>query len=624
MKISFMKEFYKRPELSNVLLKDDFWTSYTEKIRSVTLPYCFDKFEETGTVQNFKSTAMNDGKEHIGNPFSDGLLFETITGACQFLNAKYDAELDKKLDDYIDIIISAQQEDGYICTIVCQNYPDRKWGEGDEGDIVIQHDLYNQGAFIEAAIAHYKATKKTKLFKAAVKCANNICSYIGEKPKHNIIPGHSLPETAFLDLYQLINDCPELNGFAEENNIKPEEYLEVVRFWYDNRGNYEGRQLCRDEKFPPPYNQDIMPFAKMRTAMGHAVRAGLCYQGAAVARRKLMRDDYEEALVAIWKDVIKKKIHISGGIGSRHDIEGFDGEYLLPNDAYLETCAGISLAFWAGEMNLINKNSEYFDYFELSLYNNILGAVGNDFKHYYYDNSLVNDGTKNRWDWHDCPCCPPMLLKCYSSLATYIYSYNKEELCVNMYIGSNLDVEDFSVEQTDKKFSVTVKNGTKKVSFRIPAYAKDFSLLLNGAKTDYSIENGYAVLLLDEGTAEIDISFSLKIAEICANSKVEADIGRVCVMYGTCLMCAEGVDNNGDVDFTVAENAELTIDGDYIKAKSSDGNEVILIPYYKRNNRLSDNPDDAKMAVWFKKQNMDEDSQNEKTGDNLYGYYNVF
>ena len=71
-----MKEFYKRPELSNVLLKDDFWTSYTEKIRSVTLPYCFDKFEETGTVQNFKSTAMNDGKEHIGNPFSDGLLLK--------------------------------------------------------------------------------------------------------------------------------------------------------------------------------------------------------------------------------------------------------------------------------------------------------------------------------------------------------------------------------------------------------------------------------------------------------------------------------------------------------------------------------------------------------------------
>lgn len=615
-----MKEFYTRPEVAEVYLKDEFWTTYTEGMRDVTLPYCFDKFEDTGTVQNFISTAKKDGKEHVGNPFSDGLFFETITGACQFLNAHYDAELDKKLDEYIDIILSAQQDDGYICTIICQNYPDRKWGEGDEGDIVIQHDLYNQGAFIEAATAHYKATKKTKFIKAAIKCANNICYYIGEKPKHNIVPGHSLPETAFINLYGLVKDYPEL---ISDSNVDPEEYLEVVRFWYDNRGNHEGRQLCRDERFPPMYNQDIMPFAKMRTAMGHAVRAGLCYQGAAVARRQLMRDDYEEALLSIWKDVISKKIHISGGIGSRHDIEGFDGEYLLPNDAYLETCAGIALAFWAGEMNLMDKNSEYFDYFELSLYNNILGAVGNDFKHYYYDNSLVNDGTKNRWDWHDCPCCPPMLLKCYSSLATYIYSYNKEELCVNMYIGSNLDVEDFSVEQTDKKFSVTVKNGTKKVSFRIPAYAEKFEILLNGKKADYSVENGYAVLCLETGTLEITVLYNPKVAEICANAKVEADISRVCVMNGPYLMCAEGVDNNGGVDFTIAENSELSVLDDCIKVKTMDGNEATLIPYHKRNNRISENPDDSKMGVWFKKQNMSADLQNEKTGDNLYGYYHI-
>ena len=117
------------------------------------------------------------------------MILETITGASTFLNISYDAELDKRLDEYIDLIISAQQEDGYLTTFVCLECPERKWGEGEGGDIVRQHDLYNQGALVEAAIAHYRATKKTKLLKAAVKCANNICAYIGEKPKHNIIPG---------------------------------------------------------------------------------------------------------------------------------------------------------------------------------------------------------------------------------------------------------------------------------------------------------------------------------------------------------------------------------------------------------------------------------------------------
>ena len=620
-----MKNFYMRPEVADVILSDDFWTPYTEKIRDIMIPHCLNKFGEDGHIQNFISVAKKDGEKHTGNPFSDGLFLETITGMSTFLNSCYDENLSKKIDEFIDIVISAQQDDGYLCTIVCQNYPERKWGEGEDGDIVFQHDLYNQGALVEAAIAHYKATKKTKLLKAAVKCANNICSYIGEKPKHNIIPGHSLPEMAFLSLYRLFRDTRELDAFAIENNVKPEEYLEVVRFWYDNRGNHESRQLCKIKNLTPDYNQDSAPFGKMRTAMGHAVRAGLCYQGAAAAACELERSDYNDALLSIWDDVIKKKIHISGGIGSRHDIEGFDSEYELPNNAYLETCAGIALAFWAAEMNLISKKSEYFDYFELSLYNNILGAVGNDFKHYYYDNPLVNDGTKNRWEWHVCPCCPPMLAKCYSSLATYVYSYNANELCINMYIGSKLQAEDFDVEQKDKNFNITIKNGQKNVCFRIPAYAQAFSLMVNDKPKDFTIENGYAVIQLEEGTYKLDVSFNLKLVEICANPKVEADTGRVCIMYGQYLMCAEGADNNGNVDFILAEDPQCRVDGDCIKVKTADGNEAVLIPYYTRNNRISENPEDSKMAVWFRKENMQDVSAIQKiTKDNLYGYYKIY
>lgn len=620
-----MKEFYVHPEVSEVKLNDSFWTPYTEGIRDVMIPHCFNKFSEDGTIQNFISTAKKDGQKHISNSFSDGLFFETITGTAKFLNAHYDEKVDKKLDELIDIAVSAQQDDGYLMTMVCQNYPERKWGQGEGGDIVIQHDVYNQGALIEAAVAHYKATKKIKLLKAAVKCANNMCSYIGEKPKHNIIPGHSLPEMAFIDLYRLFKDNQELDSLAAECNVKLEEYLEIVRFWYDNRGKHEGRQLSGDPRFTPDYNQDSAPFGEMRTAMGHAVRAGLCYQGAAAARRELMRNDYEDALLAIWDDVIKKKIHISGGIGSRHDIEGFDSEYELPNNAYLETCAGIALAFWAAEMNLISKKSEYFDYFELSLYNNILGAVGNDFKHYYYDNPLVNDGTKNRWEWHSCPCCPPMLAKLYSTLATFVYSYNKNELCINMYIGSTVKTKDFVVEQKDKSFKIIIKSGTKKVSFRIPAYVQDFSLFINGKKTEYSIENGYAVIQLNEGTFEFNVSYELKLAEICANPEVEADIGKICVMYGQYLMCAEGADNNGNVNFVLSESPEYRVEGDCIKAKTTDGNEAVLIPYYKRNNRVNENTQDSKMAVWFTKENM-KDASNIKdiTNGNLYGYYKQY
>jgi len=609
---------YKRPTPDKVKLTDRFWTPYTEGIRDVMIPYCFDKFEETGYIKNFLSVAAKDGEKHIGPPFSDGLVFETMTGAFDFMSARYDADMDARMDILIEKILGAQEDDGFICTWQTQDHPTEKWGENG-GDIIISHDLYDQGALIEAAVAHYRATKKTKLLAAAVKCANNICSYIGEAPKHNIIPGHSLPEAAFIMLYRLFRDTRELDDFAKEHGVDLDEYLEIVRFWYDNRGTFDrGRKISTVEngKYTPEYNQDTKPFAQQRTATGHAVRAGLCYMGASMASLELDRHDYKISLDAIFSDVVRKKMHISGGIGARHDIEGFDKEYDLPNNAYLETCAGIALAFWAAEMDIIDRDAKYFDIFELSLYNNILGAVGKDFKTYYYDNALVNDGTKNRWNWHVCPCCPPMLSKIYSNLGSYVYSYAENELCVNMYIGAEYENGDFKASSDGKNITVTAKNDMLTLALRIPSYTTDFTFTVNGKAAEYTLKNGYAVIVLQKGDSRISVSYTEHIREIYANNKVEADKDRICIMKGITLMCTEGADNGGETEFTLAKEQTPKEDGENIILKSSDGKDITFIPYFRRNNRVSDNTSDSKMSVWLTKDGWNTDHI---TDDSLYG-----
>lgn len=316
----------------------------------------------------------------------------------------------------------------------------------------------------------------------------------------------------------------------------------------------------------------------------------------------------------------RKKLHISGGIGTRHDIEGFDEDYNLPNNAYLETCAAIGNAFWNGEMSLLKAESKYYDYFEQSLYNNVLAAIGEDFVHYTYQNPLVSDGSFRRWEWHGCPCCPPMLLKLYSALNTYIYTYRDGAVNVNMFIGSMLETDGFKITQSERSIRVDSRGKNLTVRIRIPNYANNFRLTVNGKPAVWTDECGYAVLT---GTwteqDEIVVSFGEMPRRIFANPAVKADQGMVAFMVGPFLMCAEGIDNGGDVEFTISENPQLEVDGDRVTGKTAEGKTFQLIPYYRWCNRNQE-PTDSKMAVWFKQAGMpDEAALNAKLNGALYG-----
>lgn len=543
------------------------------------LPYVFRKFEEEGYVANYLSVTKKDGAKHNGPYFSDGLFLESLRGACDFLAAERDPLLEAYIDKAIKILV-------------------------------------------EAAVSHYNATGKTTMLCTAVNAANLICSLIGKAPKKNIIPGHSLSEEAFVKLYCLFRDTPALEEFAREYHVNPQDYLDIAEFWYDARGDHRERFLSKE--FTPPYSQDHVTFSKQTEAVGHSVRAMLCYLGATVVAKEKNREDFFKVLPLLWDSVVYKKLHISGGIGARHDIEGFDVDYNLPNKAYLETCAAIGLAFWNTEMNTVTLDSKYFDCFERSLYNNILSSVGADFRHFFYQNPLESDGSLRRWDWHGCPCCPPMQLKLFSALNSFIYSYNEEEKCVNvnMFIGSSYENDLFAIRQSEGQLAVDSKGEKLTVRIRIPEYVKDFALTRNGVPMEYTVQNGYAVME-DVWSAEepVKVSYENMLRRIYANPKVQEDNGKVAVMYGPYVMCAEGIDNEGDVDITIAEDPELTVSGENVYGKAASGKEFCLIPYYKWCNR-GEGANDAKMTVWMNQENMR--SMEELAagiGDKLYDTY---
>lgn len=611
--------YQKYPKVGSVKIKDKFWTEYLNNIRRISMPYIFGKMEEVGYVSNFSSVAAKDSAKHIGPPFSDGLLFEAIRGACDFLAAERDVVIEAYIDKLIGIVISAQSDDGFLCTQTMQDYPNKRWGDNG-GDIVEQHDLYDMGCLIEAAISHYNATGKTTFLAAAVKSANLIVKTIGPAPKKNIIPGHSQPEEAFVKLYRLFRDDVSLKDFAVENDVNYTDYLYMAEFWYDARGNHTGRFLAK--RFSTEYNQDHITFSKQDEAVGHSVRAMLCYLGATTVAIEKKREDFLCCLAKLWESVVFKKLHITGGIGANHSIEGFDKDYNLPNNAYLETCAAIGLAFWNTEMNIISPDSKYFDCFEKSLYNNVLGAIGDDFKHFFYQNPLESDGSLQRWDWHSTPCCPPMILKIFSSLNSFIYSYSNNSLRINMFIGSEYKNEIFSVSQSGNNIFIDSFGKKMTVQIRIPEYTENFALIKNGKKVEYSIENGYAVTedIWKENTI-ITVEYDTPVRRMFCNSAVEGNHGKVAVCHGPYVMCAEGFDNNGNVDIEISENPQFTVEKSNVSGRDSDKNKFCLIPYYKWCNR-GNSESDRKMQVWLRQENMLEIAELDKIiGHRLYAEY---
>ncbi len=424
------------PPLARVTIDDPFWSPRLAQWRDVTLPDVLNKLEKDGALRNFE--AVRDGRKikHGGPPWEDGLLYETMRAAADFLAVVPDPGLDARLDRIIALIAAAQARsgDGYINTWTqLQEVPDRRWGLNGGND-VWQHDIYNAGALVEAAVHHTRATGKTSLLEVALKMVDRMRADLGPPPRHPMIPGHALAEMALVELNQLLRDDPALAGRTGMAG-RADEPLRLAEYFIEARGRHEGRKSFG------AYDQDHEPALRQSTAEGHAVRATLFYAGLVDAGLTADRPDYLAAADRIWANMDGRRSHVTGGVGAHAKEERFGRDDELPSDAYLETCASVGAAAFHRGMLRAHADARYADALERTLYNGTLGGVGADGHSYFYVNPLRGGRDVRRWDWHECPCCPPMFLKQMAMLPAEIVATGPDTLYVNQFIGSRARLE---------------------------------------------------------------------------------------------------------------------------------------------------------------------------------------
>lgn len=658
-------------EVNQVKVQDAFWKPRFNQWREVTTNDVLNKFEgkhihdakeceANDTFRNFDLVAegKRDIDHHAGAPWFDGLVYETIRGISDFMSCYPDTRMEQRLDAYIDRIARAQasEADGYLNTYTQLMESGHRWGENG-GMLRWQHDVYNAGMLVEAGIHYYKATGKTKLLEVATRFANHMSDIMGPEPKKNIVPAHSGTEEPLVKLYWLYKSHPELkskvNVPVNENN-----YYELAKFWIENRGHHCGyplwgtwgnpasEQWIRDVKYNNPeygthlrptwgdYAQDSIPVFQQQTIEGHAVRATLLATGITTAAIENQSPEYINTVKRLWDNMVGRRMFVTGGVGAVHFDEKFGEDYFLPTDAYLETCAAVGAGFFSQRMNELTGDAKYMDELERVVYNNVLTGISLSGVCYTYQNPL-NAEKHGRWEWHDCPCCPPMFLKIVSALPGFIYSHKGNNAYINLFIGSETQMELNGKNVLLKQETNYPWNGTIKMSVdpekastftlnvRIPGWARgienpyglytsdlksDIELKVNGEAISVDPVNGYVVINRKWNKGDkVELLLPMQPRFIKANPAVETLKDMATIASGPIVYCLEGCDNqdlsdlklNTNIPMSVEYSSELLKGINVIKGKALDakGQEVTVsaIPYYAVGNREEGEP----YKVWI-------------------------
>ena len=160
--------------LADVALGDGFWQAWRGTNREAALSYGYDKLKESGVLSNLEIAAGRKEGPFQNMRFADSDLYKWLEAASFELAHNPDPDLERKVQDAVDLIGAAQRDDGYVNTFYQLGDIDRRWT-----NIKVDHELYCAGHMIQAAVAHRRTTGRTDFLGIACRLADHINSVFG-------------------------------------------------------------------------------------------------------------------------------------------------------------------------------------------------------------------------------------------------------------------------------------------------------------------------------------------------------------------------------------------------------------------------------------------------------------
>jgi hypothetical protein len=229
---------------------------------------------------------------------------------------------------------------------------------------------------------------------------------------------------------------------------------------------------------------------------------------------------------------------------------------------------------WNWRMLLASGEGHYADQMERALYNNILASPALDGQHYFYINPLMLREARflrlstdlppsevfisdQRPEWHDCACCPPNVMRLFSSFSHYLATHDAKGIQIHHFAPADIECDltqelrvklniatEYPWQGNIKLRIVETGNSPWVLSIRNPEWSQNPTLSINGKIVrDMRHEKGYLVLEREwqvGDTVELDLAVEPILLE--SNPRIDATRGCLAIQRGPLVYCLESQD----------------------------------------------------------------------------------
>ncbi len=635
-----------------------FWQARLAMNAQRAIDHQWRQLEATGCLDNFRLAAGRGEGVREGVFFSDSDAYKWLDAASRLLASDATPQLRQRVDELISLLEAAQTDDGYLYTYNQLLFPDERWR-----NLQLEHEMYCLGHLIEAGVSHFHATGETRLLALVRRAADLLVRQFTDAPDSQV-DGHEEIEIALLRLYRTTGEASyrELARRLLERRGRSQPFYRLLlpQLWRTarrlivahrhSRAHHARHPEAARVRLPPANKPKIplgtwprlvadllsgrnfqqhAPLRQQTVPVGHAVRFVYLETAAAMLCREDDDAPLRATLTQAWEHMVRRRMYVTGGLGSLPLIEGFgNDDELDPEVAYAETCAAIGSMSWNHEMACLTGEPRYDDLFEWQLYNAAGVGMGWTGDSYLYNNPLTCRGGISRVGWYLVPCCPSNLSRTWASLGSQVARGRGPNVWITQYLGATVQLDWGTVTiESELPWSGTVRLRLEphaatesNLHLRLPAWATTHHLERNGAPetadstspstTDSDTACGYTPTgarwlrlrrVWNRGDV-LELRLDLALRFHRQSDRVPGCGGRHAVSRGPLVYCIESIDNGDDIfDLRLRADSFATahdpthFDGiEVLTARTVDGREVTLIPYMMWGNRGP-----SRMTVFF-------------------------